>query len=109
MPKKPHFSHFSTTAKALAWRISEPHISTPENLHAKQKPIFSLRLRAFHNFCKENRNFADFKEVFITEFNWCYFNSASSLKVSLIAEFVKFTKAVFMNQTINQIDFNACH
>jgi len=32
--------------KRLAWTLPEPHISTSENLHAKQKPFISTNLRA---------------------------------------------------------------
>jgi hypothetical protein len=36
----------------LAWTLPEPHISTSENLHAKQKGFFSNCLRGFWaNFC----------------------------------------------------------
>jgi hypothetical protein len=37
-------NHFEV--KRLAWTLPEPHISTSENLHAKQKPFFSVILRA---------------------------------------------------------------
>ena len=50
MAKKPYFSLFGATHRANAWRISSPHISTCENLHARQKPVFSIVLRAFTHF-----------------------------------------------------------
>ena len=34
----------------LAWTLPEPHISTSENLHAKQKRFFSAILRAETSF-----------------------------------------------------------
>jgi hypothetical protein len=37
-------NHF--VLKRLAWTLPEPHISTSENLHAKQKPFFSAILRS---------------------------------------------------------------
>ena len=50
MAKLPLFSRFIALYSAFAWRISEPHISTFENLHANQKPVFSTMLRAFGAF-----------------------------------------------------------
>ena len=52
--KQTHFSLYHTSVNTLVWRISGPHISTLENLHAKPKSIFSLWLRAFPRiFAKE--------------------------------------------------------
>jgi hypothetical protein len=50
MAKKPYFSLFKASPRANAWRISWPHISTSENLHAKQKPVFSVILRLLRIF-----------------------------------------------------------
>ena len=51
MVKKPYFSLFSASPRGKAWRISSPHISTSENLHVKQKPVFSVLLRLLRVFC----------------------------------------------------------
>ena len=52
MPKKPQLCLYYFWLNRLAWTISEPHISTSENLHAKQKPFFSAILRAENKiFC----------------------------------------------------------
>jgi len=50
MPKNPCFSLFRCSPRDAAWRISWPHISTPENLHAKANSVFSVRLRGFTRF-----------------------------------------------------------
>ena len=47
MDKKPHSNRFRLHLDVLAWRISWPHISTSENLHANQKPVFSIVLREY--------------------------------------------------------------
>jgi hypothetical protein len=50
MSKKPYSSLFYLLPRSLAWGISWPHISTPENLHAKQTHDFSNYVRAFPVF-----------------------------------------------------------
>ena len=48
--KEPQFSLISRSLRDKVWGISSPHISTYENLHAKQKPLFSVALRGFSYF-----------------------------------------------------------
>jgi hypothetical protein len=50
MAKKPYFGLFNASLRANAWRISWPHISTSENLHVNQKPVFSVVLRLLSIF-----------------------------------------------------------
>jgi hypothetical protein len=59
MQKKLQFSRFDMGISAKAWRISCPHISTSENLHAKRKPVFSAYLRAFEPVFSELANFGN--------------------------------------------------
>jgi hypothetical protein len=49
MAKELCFSLISFPPTALAWGISWPHISTCENLHARQKHLFSGGLRVFQS------------------------------------------------------------
>jgi hypothetical protein len=57
--KQARFSHIRCPLETLAWTISEPHISTYENLHAKQKPISSRYLRGFLPIFGNFGNFGD--------------------------------------------------
>jgi hypothetical protein len=59
MTKKAHFSRFSVCQSILAWTLPEPHISTSENLHAKQKGFFSTCLRGFFEIFAQKSNFTD--------------------------------------------------
>jgi len=45
MVKATQLCHIHFRLNRLAWTLPEPHISTSENLHAKQTPIFSASLR----------------------------------------------------------------
>ena len=47
MLKRAQFNGFRYPLGDVAWGISGPHISTSENLHTKQKPVFSTSLRPF--------------------------------------------------------------
>jgi hypothetical protein len=45
MVKSTQLCHIHFRLNRLAWTLPEPHISTSENLHAKQTPVFSASLR----------------------------------------------------------------
>jgi hypothetical protein len=45
MVKATQLCHIHFRLNRLAWTLPEPHISTSENLHAKQTPVFSASLR----------------------------------------------------------------
>jgi len=62
--KSPQLALFVTRLARLAWRISGPHISTLENLHAKQEAVFSAILRAFLAFFRQKENFGDLAQNF---------------------------------------------
>jgi hypothetical protein len=71
MQKRPWFSRFASSPRDVAWGISWPHISTLENLHAKQNPLFSMHLRVFTNFFTCLRNFAVFWAKDLKDQNLC--------------------------------------
>ena len=90
---EPRFSLFCRSARWLAWGISGPHISTVENLHTKQEPIFSVYLRAFIQFFGSQAKLCwFFRKIFAVNF----FCSQSPLP------FIEISKCFFRTHVVCQ-------
>ena len=72
MVKATQLCHIHFRLNRLAWTLPEPHISTLENLHAKQKPVSSVNLRAktaLFDVFSNSANFGICRQKFLREKN----------------------------------------